>query len=151
MKSIGLARLGRDAEIRRLPDGTAVCNLSLAVTYGQKQNDGNYPTQWIDAALWGKAAEALAPFLLKGTVHCFTLSDLHMEAYESQRGGGQKMVARVDNVELGPRQAPAGQGQSQQQSQPPAQQRQAAPAAQRQQMQPRPAPDFREMDDDIPF
>ena len=149
MKSIGLARLGRDAEIRRLPDSTAVCNLSLAVTYGQKQNDGNHPTHWIDAALWGKAAEALAPFLLKGTVHCFTLSDLHMEDYESQRGGGQKLVARVDNVELGPRQAPAGQGQ--QQSQPPAQQRQAAPAAQRQQMQQRPAPDFREMDDDIPF
>ena len=150
MKSIGLARLGRDAEVRFLPDGTAVCNLSLAVTYGQKQNDGNYPTQWIDAALWGKAAEALAPFLTKGSVHCFGLSDLHIETYQGRNGEGVKLVARVDTIELGPRQTPAGQGQGQQQSQPPAQQRQAAPAAQRQQMQQRPAMQ-QDMDDDIPF
>jgi single-strand DNA-binding protein len=149
MKSFGLMRLGRDAEVRFLPDGTTVANLSLAVTYGQKQQDGNYPTQWIDASLWGKAAESLAPYLKKGTVHGFHLSDLHIETYESRTGPGHKLAARVDSVELGPRQGDAAQGQGQQQSAPARQQ--AAPTQQRQQMQPRPAPDFRDMDDDIPF
>ena len=36
MKHIGMARLGREAEMRALNDGTPVLNLSLAVNYGKK-------------------------------------------------------------------------------------------------------------------
>lgn len=104
MKAIGLARLGRDAELRFTPNNEAVCNLSLAVNYGKKGQDGNRQTQWIDASLWGKQAEALAPYLVKGSVHCFTLSDIHTETYQKSGGGeGVKLAARVDSVELGPR------------------------------------------------
>ncbi|MGL5486149.1 MAG: single-stranded DNA-binding protein [Shewanella sp.] len=116
MKTIGLARLGRDAELRFTPSGEAVCNLSLAVNYGKKGNDGNRLTQWIDASLWGKQAEALAPYLTKGSVHCFVLSDIHIETYQGQNGPGHKLSARVDSVELGPRvDQPQGQAQHQQQ------------------------------------
>lgn len=143
MKSIGLARIGRDAEIRFLPDGTAVCNLSLATNYGKKGEDGKRPTQWIDASLWGKQAEALAPYLVKGSVHCFVLDEIHLETYPKNGGGeGVKIVARVDSVELGPRDAGA-TGQSE------APARQAAPAGQR--PAPKPAPNFSDMDDEIPF
>ena len=103
MKMIGLARLGKDAEIRYTPAGLAVANLSLAVNYGKKQADGTRPTQWIDAAIWDKRAEALAPFLLKGSVHCFTISDLHIEQFEGKNGTGYKLVGTVLDVELGPR------------------------------------------------
>lgn len=116
MKSIGLARIGRDAEVRYTPQGEAVCNLSLAVNYGKKGGDGNRPTQWIDASLWGKQAEALAPYLTKGSVHCFVLSDIHIETYQGQSGQGHKLSARVDSVELGPRVDQA-QGQEQHQQQ----------------------------------
>jgi single-strand DNA-binding protein len=138
MKTIGMARLGRDAEIRYTPGGDAVCNLSLAVNYGQKGQDGNRPTQWIDASLWGKRAEALAQYLVKGSVHCFTLEDVHLETYQGKTGEGVKLVARVLDVELGPR-----VGGEQSASQPA--QRQAAPA---QRPQPKPA---NLDDDDIPF
>lgn len=138
MKTIGLARLGRDAEIRYTPGGDAVCNLSLAVNYGQKAQDGNRPTQWIDASLWGKRAESLAQFLTKGSVHCFTLEDIHLETYQGKNGEGVKLVARVLDVELGPR-----AGGDQPASQPV--QRQPAPAT-RPQLKPT-QPD----DDDIPF
>jgi single-strand DNA-binding protein len=133
MKTIGMARLGRDAEIRYTPGGDAVCNLSLAVNYGQKPAGGDRPTQWIDASLWGKRAEALAQYLVKGSVHCFTLEDIHLETYQGKNGEGVKLVARVLDVELGPRvggEQPA--------------QRQSAPA---QRPKPAPQPD----DDDIPF
>ena len=63
---IGLARLGRDAEIRTTSQGDSVATLALAFSYGRKGSDGNRPTQWVDAALWGKRAEALAPYLTKG-------------------------------------------------------------------------------------
>jgi single-strand DNA-binding protein len=137
MKTIGLARLGRDAEIRYTPGGDAVCNLSLAVNYGQKDQSGNRPTQWIDASLWGKRAEALAQYLVKGSVHCFTLEDIHLETYQGKNGEGVKLVARVLDVELGPR-----VGGEQPASQPA--QRQPTPAA-----RPKPAP--QPDDDDIPF
>lgn len=147
MKSIGLARIGKDAELRYSPNGTAVCNLSLAVVYGMKQQDGNRPTQWIDAAMWGKQAEALAQYMVKGSSHCFTLDDVHIETFQRNDGStGTKLVARVTDVELGPRvDNGGGQGQHQQRQSPPPQQQQqqqqqmAPPPAQQQQMAPPPA------------
>lgn len=149
MKSIGLARLGRDAEMRYLPDGTAVANLSLAVTVFDKSAEHNRGTQWIDGSLWGKQAEALAQYLRKGTVHCFTLSDVRIEAFEGRNGQGHKLVARVDSVELGPRQDGAGGGGGGGSAPAPAPRpagRAPAPTA-----APRPAGGFDDMDDDIPF
>lgn len=110
-KLYGLMRLGRDAEIRRTPGGDAVCNLSLAYNYGQKPEGGERPTQWIDASLWGKRAESLAEFLTKGSLHLFTLSDVHIETYTDKEGyEAFKLAGRVDDVELGPRKegAPSG-------------------------------------------
>jgi single-strand DNA-binding protein len=149
MKSIGLARLGRDAEVRYTPGGDAVCNLSLAYVCGRKKEGDQYPpSQWVDASLWGKQAEALAPYLVKGSVHCFTLADIHIEKYQGQNGEGYKLVARVEGVELGPRSgdAPAGGDE-----------RAARPASGGSQPQRRASGDGRaagqggDMDDDIPF
>ena len=149
MKTIGLARLGRDAEVRYTPGGEAVANLSPAVPYGKKDGEGNRPTQWVDASLWGKQAEALAPYLLKGSVHCFTLSDIHIETYPKNGGGeGTKLVARVDGVELGPRVG----GNDNSSTQGGQQLRQAAPGGGGgQRRQQAPSNGFEDMDDDIPF
>lgn len=164
MKTIGLARLGRDCEVRFLPSGEAVANLSLAVNYGKRGEDGSRPTQWIEGSLWGKQAEALAPFLLKGSVHCFALSDIHIETYQGQNGEGHKLVARVESVELGPRQD-AGQPQQPQRQQAPQQrpaqqqpqrnayaEQRGAPQPTRQAPPPnRNSDGFDDMPDDIPF
>lgn len=142
MKHIGMARLGRDAEVRYLPDGTAVANLSLAVTVYDKNADNNRGTQWYDASLWGKQAESLAQYMVKGSLHCFTLSDVRLEEWEHNGKSGVKMVARVDSVELGPRQGDAAA---------PA----PRPAPSPRSSSPEPAPKaqggFDNMEDDIPF
>jgi single-strand DNA-binding protein len=140
MKHIGMARLGRDAEVRYTPDGTAVANLSLAVTVFDKSAENNRGTQWVDASLWGKQAESLAQYMVKGSLHCFTLSDLRIEEYEGKNGWGAKLVARVDSVELGPRQGDAAAPSSG----PRQGARTAAPA-------PKPKPQTEIPDDDIPF
>jgi single-strand DNA-binding protein len=101
MNLIGLARLGRDIEMRRLQDGTAVGNLALAFNYGKKGQDGKRQSQWIDAALFGDRASKLASYLTKGAQICVILSDPHVETYQKKDGGtGIKLVARVDNLEF---------------------------------------------------
>lgn len=141
-KMIGMMRLGRDAELRSLSDGTAVAGLSLAYNYGKADQSGNRPTTWIDASLFGKQAESLAPYLLKGTVHEFTLEGLHIQTFDKRDGGqGTKIAARVLSVELGPKQ----QGAT-----PSPAPRAPAPAPRAPAPAPRSASGFDEMDDDLP-
>lgn len=143
MKAQGLARLGRDVEIRYTQSGEPVATLALAFTFGKKGPDGKRPTQWVDASLWGKRVEALAPYLVKGMQLVAYIDDVHVQTYTRQDGTqGHKMAARVSDLEL-----VAGQSQGDE----PAQQRAPAPRP-----APRPAPapassGFDDMDDDIPF
>lgn len=139
MKAFGLARLGRDAEIRTTSQGESVATLALAFSYGRKGSDGNRPTQWVDAALWGKRAEALAPYLTKGGLVSVSLEDVHIETFEGKNGPGHKLAARVVDVELAsPKQAGAAPAQR------------PAPAP-RQAPAPSGGHGFEDMDSDIPF
>lgn len=146
-KQIGNYRVGRDAELRILQDGTPVANISLAYDYGKAGQDGKRATQWIDATMWGKRAETLASYLLRGSMHCFTLDEMHIQMFTRHDGTqGHKLVARVLDVELGSR--PEGQTGARtsapRQAAAPAPRPTPAPA-------PRAASGFDEMDDDIPF
>ena len=95
---IGLARLGRDCELRTTQDGTPVASLSLAMDY---RNGREKATQWVDGALWGKMAETLTQYLVKGKLVCVTLDDVHIVEYEKRDGGtGTKLVGRVSKLEL---------------------------------------------------
>lgn len=58
-----IGRLGRDAELREMPNGDPVLNFSLAVNTGTRDQPG---TMWFDCALFGKRGQALHQFLTKG-------------------------------------------------------------------------------------
>ena len=101
MHMIGLARLGRDAEVRYTANGTAVANLSLAFNYGLKDDDGNRPSQWIEAAMFGERAEKLLRYLTKGLLIMVSLDDPHVETFEKRDGTqGVKLSARVASLEF---------------------------------------------------
>ena len=101
MKAQGLARIGKDAEVRFTPGGTAVANVSLAFTYGKKGDDGKRPTQWVDASIWGQRAEPMAPYLLKGKQIVAYLEDVHLQTYAKGDGTqNTKMVARLADLEF---------------------------------------------------
>ena len=143
---IGLMRLGRDAELRYLPSGEAVANLSLAFNYGKKEN-GKRASQWIDASLWGKRAEAMTPYLKKGTALDVILSEPHIEEYEGKEGKRSKLVARVLDIEFAGSREEASQN-----AQGEAGQSRSAPAAERAERQPASnVRGFEDMDDEIPF
>ncbi|RYF31377.1 MAG: single-stranded DNA-binding protein [Comamonadaceae bacterium] len=140
----GLARIGRDAELRTTGQGDQVATLSLAFTYGRKGADGKRPTQWVEGALWGKLAEALTPYLTKGTQVSVTLDDTRIETFRKSDGtDGLKLAGRVTSIELagsGERTAPAPAPRPAPAAAP------RAPAAAT-----RAASGFDDMDDDIPF
>lgn len=146
-KMYELMRLGRDAEIRTTPNGERVANLSLVYSYGRKDTDGNRPSQWVDAAFWGDRAETLAPYLTKGAMHLFSLSDVHIEKYTDKNGyEAFKLAARVSDVTLCPK-------PKEQDAQTDAPKRRPATesAPKMQPTQPPAGSGFDDMDDDIPF
>lgn len=98
MKLLGIARIGKDVEVRYTPKGEPVANISAAWNYGMKDQSGMRPTQWVDAALFGKRAESLAPFLKKGTTIMLDLNDVHVEVYTGKNGPNHKLCGKVDNL-----------------------------------------------------
>jgi len=97
----GIARIGRDAEINYLANGTAVCNLSLVFNYGKKKDDGSRDSQWIDAALFGVRASKLHQYLLKGTQISVVMSDPHYSTFTKIDGTVlSKLVANVIDLEF---------------------------------------------------
>jgi len=123
-------QLGKDAEIRYLPNGDPVASFSVADSQGREK-----PTIWWRASLFGKRAESLGPYLTKG--QAVTISGSVTEREYTDKDGQQKKVheVRVNDVALqgGKREGAA-----------PAQRQAPAPA--------KPAPSgFDDMDDDIPF
>lgn len=90
-----LCRIGNDPTIRFIPSGDAVLSLSLAYNYGRKGDDGKKPTQWIEASLWGKQAEAVTDYLHKGDQISVAIDDLHIETYEGKNGPGHKLAGRI--------------------------------------------------------
>jgi single-strand DNA-binding protein len=101
MKAQGLARIGRDVEVRTIQNGELVANISLAFEYGKKDSSGKRKTQWIDASLWGKRAESLAPYLKKGNQVVAYLEDVCLSTFTGKDGKeGTKMEARISDIEL---------------------------------------------------
>jgi single-strand DNA-binding protein len=132
--------VGRDAEVRFLPSGQAVLNVTVAnnVGFGDKQK-----TNWVRVALWGKRAEGkLQEYLKKGqTVFCS--GELIVEEYQGNDGSTKsQLVLNANILDLVGGRKEGGQSQPQQQSRP-----QQRPAQNRQQQAPMPD-DF---DDQIPF
>ena len=67
-KVILVGNLGRDVELRYTPGGTAVATLNMATTevWNDKSGQRQEKTEWHRVVLWGKPAETLAEYLVKG-------------------------------------------------------------------------------------
>jgi single-strand DNA-binding protein len=163
-----VGRIGRDAEVRDA-NGTAVCNLAICYNYGKKDAQGKQNSQWVDAALWGNRADALAQYLVKGQQVAVAINDVHIETFtKADNTVGTSLRGNVMDISFaGPapqQQDGGGQQRGGQQRQAPAQQRQQ-PTQRSQGNQQRPAQrqaaggktggfaddGFSDMDEDIPF
>lgn len=67
-KVILVGNLGRDAELRYTPGGAPVATLNLATTevWNDKSGQRQEKTEWHRVVLWGRTAESLTEYLVKG-------------------------------------------------------------------------------------
>lgn len=140
------ARIANEPDLRYTQgqNPQAVLELALPCDYGRKDpQTGKKPTQWVQATMWSKRAEALAPYLVKGQWVSFTLDDVHVEEFQRRDGTpGNKLVGTISQLKLVGAAPDAAPRQPAQQ----AAARQPAPRQQSQQAAP-----IDTFDDDIPF
>jgi len=68
-KVIIVGNLGRDPEVRYTPNGSAVCNVSVATTRSWKNKesgDKSEETEWLRVVFYDKLAEIAGEYLKKG-------------------------------------------------------------------------------------
>ena len=69
-KAILIGRLGRDPEVRHMPNGEAVCNFSIATseTWNDRQTGQRQDrTEWHNITLYRRMAEVAGQYLKKGS------------------------------------------------------------------------------------
>jgi len=68
-KVILVGNLGRDPEVRYMPSGDAMVNLSLATTdtWKDKNGDRQEKTEWHRVVMFGRLAEIAGEYLKKGS------------------------------------------------------------------------------------
>lgn len=94
MNSISIAgQLGKDAEVRFLPNGDPVSNFSIADSQGK-----NKDAIWWNCKLFGKRAESLAPYLVKG--QSLTISGIVVQRKFTDKNGQEKIATNVNVNEV---------------------------------------------------
>ena len=160
-KVILMGNCGRDPEIRYLPSGQAVANVSVATSSRRKdRNTGESieETQWHRVTFFDRLAEIAGEYVKKGQP-IYVEGRIKYGKFTNKDGIEQNTVDIIatEMQLLGKREGMGGpgggddegQGQAPRRLAPPPQSRAPAPA-------PRPAPakassGFDDMDDDIPF
>jgi single-strand DNA-binding protein len=108
IKLMFTGRLGKDAELRLTSSGTSVLGFTVAsdAGWGDKAH-----TNWIDCSVWGKRADSLAPYLIKG-LSVTIVGDADLREWEGKDGKtGKTLSCNVDSVEMhGGGNAPSGNG-----------------------------------------
>ena len=113
-KVIIVGNLGRDAEVRRTPNGTAVSTISVATTESwtdKSSGERQEKTEWHRVVIWGRTAESLEQYLLKGR-QVYVEGKLQTRKWQD-RDGHDKYTTEIRSdrvVLLGGRGAEGGDG-----------------------------------------
>src|SRR6185295_7813799 len=101
-KVILVGNLGRDAELRYTPGGAAVSKFSVATTevWNDKAGQRQERTEWHNIDLWGKQAETLSEYLVKGK-QVYVEGRLQTDEYTDKDGVKRKSTkVRCERVVL---------------------------------------------------
>jgi len=95
-----VGRLTRDSELKYTKSGMPIARFSLAVNRSRKQDD-----QWVDETsffdidFWGKGAEAVNRYLVKGQ-QVAVEGELRQDRWEQDGQPRAKVVVNANNVRL---------------------------------------------------
>jgi single-strand DNA-binding protein len=113
-KVILIGNLGRDPEVRYMPDGGAITNISIATTENWKDKNGEKQekTEWHRVAFFGKLAEIAGEYLKKGS-QVYVEGRLQTRKWQDKEGNDKYTTEIVaDRMQmLGSRQGMGGAGE----------------------------------------
>ncbi|QAU35841.1 single-stranded DNA-binding protein [Janthinobacterium sp. 17J80-10] len=155
-KAIIVGNLGRDPETRYMPNGDAVTNIAVATTENWKdKNTGEKKelTEWHRITFYRKLAEIAGQYLKKGS-QVYIEGRLQTRKW-TDKDGAERYTTEIiaDSMQmLGGRQGMGGGNAApdEEYSQAPARQSSGGAGAASRPAS-KPAPNFSDMDDDIPF
>ena len=92
MNSVNLiGRLTENPEMRQTPGGTAVTNFSIAVPRDYKDQNGEYPTDFIQIQAWRHTAEFVCKYFVKGARVGIT-GQIQTSKYKDRDGNNRTSV-----------------------------------------------------------
>lgn len=94
--------LGKDPEIKYLPNGDGICTFSIATTERKKDKSGDYQdtTLWFKVNVWGKQGEACSQYLSKGS-QAYVCGRLSQQTYTDRDGNARtSLEVRADDVQF---------------------------------------------------
>ncbi len=95
-------RLTRDAELKYANSGTAICRFSVANNYSKKQGDGwTEEVNFFDCVMFGRRAEALQKYLIKGTMLFLQCQARHNRWQNKEGQNRSKVEFVVDSLRFG--------------------------------------------------
>ncbi len=92
-----IGRLGADPDIRYMPNGTPVANISVATN---RKIEGRDYTEWHKVIAYGKLTDIAGKYLQKGTL-AFVEGRLQTRQWETKEGEKRSTTEIVANVLLG--------------------------------------------------
>ena len=100
-KSFVMGRLVRNAETKTTSEGLFIAHFSIANNQSKKNQDGTWgeTVHYFDFSLYGKRAEALAPYLLQGQLVAIE-GHLIQRRWEKDGKKFSKLEIAVDNIQL---------------------------------------------------
>lgn len=138
-----IGRLGRDPEVRYMPNGEAVCNFSVATSESWKDQSGQRQerTEWHNITMYRRLAEIAGQYLKKGSL-VYIEGRIQSRKY-TDKNGVERTAYDIIGSEMKMLGGKAeGSSESANTAEPPAPPRRQAPAAPAQ-----PVDDI----DDVPF
>jgi single-strand DNA-binding protein len=144
-KVILIGNLGRDPETRFLPSGSAVANISVATTDTWKDKtsgEKKEATEWHRVVFFGRLAEIVGEYLKKGS-QVYVEGRLQTRKYEKDGQDHYSTEIIADTMKMLGSRSGMGGGEPRETREPSAA-AESTPAR-------KPAGQFQDMDDDIPF
>ena len=95
-KVIVLGRLGQNPELKYIPSGQAVCQMSVATSESFKDRNEQMQerTEWHRVQVWGKMAENCAKYLKKGQ-QVYVEGRMQTRSWEDKEGKKQYVTEIV--------------------------------------------------------
>jgi len=101
-KVILLGNVGKDPEIRHIPNGAAVAQFSLATseTYKDKNGSKTTQTEWHNIVLWRGLAEIAEKYVKKGD-QLYVEGKIRSRSYDDKDGNKRYITEIIgDNIQL---------------------------------------------------